>query len=81
MYSAAITIAAILHIQQFLLVTALPDGAREGACSTLIPGHLRLPNQQPEPFPYVVTIPKIVDDEYIPGYNYTSKLSTYQKGF
>lgn len=75
MYSAAITVVALLHIQQFLLVTAFPTGAWNTACTNLVPGHL--PNQQPAvPFPYLVTISNIVDDDYIPGHNYTSKLST-----
>ena len=75
MYSAAIVIAAILYIQQFILITAFPNGAYNVSCTNnLQPGHL--PNQQPvTPFPYLVTISNIVDDEYIPGYNYTSKLS------
>ena len=79
MYSAAIIVAAILYIQQFLLVTALPTGEygdyEDDVCITLRPGHLH--NQQPmKPFPYLVKISNIVDDEYIPGYNYTSKLFT-----
>ena len=75
MYSAAIITAVVLNIQQFLLVTALPAGAWDEACDHLQPGHI--PNKQPAgPFPYLVTISNIVDDDYIPGHNYTSKIST-----
>lgn len=75
MYSTGITITTIFYIQQFLLITAYPKGAPSSisVCTYLIPGHLH--TQQPiASFPYNVTVHKIVNDEYIPGENYTSKL-------
>ena len=80
MYSAAILIAAIAYIQEFSLITALPYGVPEVACSTLRPGHL--PNQQPEtPSPYLFRVNRMIDNEYKPGRNYTSEPLTYLKTF
>ena len=82
MYSAAIVIAAIVHIQEFSLITAFQNGAPdlEITCSTLRPGHL--PNRQPvTSSPYLFKVNRINDNEYKPGRNYTSESLTYSKIF
>ena len=67
-HSTAIKVAAIVHIYQFLLITA----SAQGPCSKLIPG--QFPNQEPN---VEIIIKNIIDDEYMPGVNYTSKLYIY----
>ena len=75
MYSIAVTITAILHIQQFLLINAFPNGAPSAVCADFKPGHL--PSQKPlAPSPYNVTVDNIINGEYIPGHNYAGKLYT-----
>lgn len=70
MYFTAITLTAVLHVQQFLMITAFPDSAPQAACYTIVPGHLNN-QQQPPQFSYQVIIKT---EEYIPEKNYTSKL-------
>lgn len=64
MYSTAIAVAAIVHVHQFLLIIASP----QLPCSNLLPV---ASNQWPN---IKVTLNRIIDDEYVPGKNYTSKL-------
>lgn len=65
MHSTTFKVAAIVHIYQFLLITA----SAQGPCSKLIPG--QFPNQEPN---VEIDIKNIIDDEYMPGINYTITL-------
>lgn len=75
MHSTAITIAAILHIQQFLTITGFLNDhdLSQESCPSLFPPSGYSPSTAP--FPFLVTI-QIHDGEYIPGNNYSSKFYT-----